>query len=187
LSDAARQPASPAELMRVFNRMALQGFGGVLAVAQREIVDREGWLSREQFVEMLSIAQVLPGPNVINLALMIGDRFFGTRGAAAAMFGLLALPLAIVLVLAALYGRLSTMPAIAGALRGMAAVAAGLVVSTALKLAPALRRNPMGIGTCVLLAALTFVMVGVLRWPLAGVVLGLGGLAMAIAWWRPAP
>jgi hypothetical protein len=69
------------ELFRAFNRLALQGFGGVLPVAQRELVERQRWLSREQFVETLSLGQVLPGPNIVNLALMIGDRFFGLRGA----------------------------------------------------------------------------------------------------------
>jgi chromate transporter len=70
----AAQPASAADLFFTFNRLALQGFGGVLAVAQRELVERKQWLSREQFVEMLALSQVLPGPNVVNLALMLGDR-----------------------------------------------------------------------------------------------------------------
>ena len=70
------------EIFRVFNRLALQGFGGVLAVAQRELVERERWMTPAQFVELLSLGQVLPGPNIVNMALMIGDRFFGWRGAA---------------------------------------------------------------------------------------------------------
>ena len=75
----ARGPTSAGDLFFAFNRLALQGFGGVLAVAQRELVERKGWLTREQFVEMLALSQVLPGPNVVNLALMFGDRFFGLR------------------------------------------------------------------------------------------------------------
>ena len=73
--------------------------------AQHELVDKRGWLTREEFAETLSVGQVLPGPNIVNMALMIGDRFFGWRGALAAMAGLLLAPLAIVLVLAALYAR----------------------------------------------------------------------------------
>jgi len=172
------------ELFRVFNRMALQGFGGVLAVAQRELVEREGWMTREQFVETLSISQVLPGPNIINMAIIIGDRSFGGRGVASALLGLLLLPLVIVLVLAALYGQLSNIPVVAGALRGMGAVAAGLVISTALKLLPTQKTNPMGPALSALFGALTLVTIGVLRWPLVGVVLGLGAVSMAIAWWR---
>mgnify|MGYP000232473147 CR=1 FL=1 len=63
----------------------MKGFGGVIAVAQRELVEREAWLTREQFLELLSVAQVLPGPNIVNLSMMIGDRFFGLRGAVVAL------------------------------------------------------------------------------------------------------
>ena len=181
---SARQPASPAEMFRVFTWLALQGFGGVLAVAQRELVERQGWLTRAQFVETLSIGQVLPGPNIVNMALMIGDRFFGWRGAVASLAGLLLVPTCIVLVLAALYGQLSSVPVVAGALRGMGAVAAGLVMATGLKVVPTLRQNPQGLMTCALWLVVTTLAVGVWRWPMVGVVLGLGTLSMAFAWWR---
>jgi chromate transporter len=181
------RPGSPRELFFAFNRLALQGFGGVLPVAQRELVERRHWMSREQFVETLSIAQVLPGPNIINMALMLGDGFFGWRGAAASVAGLLLLPLLIVLVLAALYGQLASIPVVAGALRGMGAVAAGLVISTALKLGPTLKKNALGLWPCLAFALLTLLLIGGLRWPLAWVVLGLGSLAMALAWRRLAP
>src|SRR5512137_1239543 len=170
MPDDLRTPATPGELFRVFNRMALQGFGGVLAVAQRELVERERWMTREQFVETLSLAQVLPGPNIVNMGLMIGDRFFGSRGIVAAVGGMLLLPLVIVLVLAALYGQLSSIPVVAGALRGMGAVAAGLVIATALKLAPTLKKNPMGRWPCLAFVAVTLLTVGALRWPMVWVV-----------------
>jgi len=182
--DPAGSPGSPAEMFRVFTWLALQGFGGVLAVAQRELVERQRWLTRAQFVETLSIGQVLPGPNIVNMALMIGDRFFGWRGAFASVAGLLLVPLIIVLTLAALYGQLSSMPTVAGALRGMGAVAAGLVVATGLKVVPTLRQNPQGLPACTLWLVLTALAVGLWRWPMVMVVLGLGGLSMAFAWWR---
>ena len=137
-------PRSLADLFFSFNRLALQGFGGVLAVAQVELVENKRWLTREQFVELLSASQVLPGPNVVNLALMLGDRWFGTRGALAALAGLLLVPLAIVMALTLVYDRFSGVPAVAGALRGMGAVAAGLVLVTAFKLIGTLRGNRMG-------------------------------------------
>jgi chromate transporter len=183
-SPVLRPPATPGEVFRVFNRMALQGFGGVIAVAQRELVEREAWLTREQFLEALSLGQVLPGPNIVNMALMLGDRFHGWRGAAAALAGLLAAPLLIVLALAALVAQWAAQPAVAGALRGMGAVAAGLVIGTALKLVAPLRRNVLGRPLAALFGGATFVLIGVLRWPLAAVVLGLGGIAVAAAWHR---
>ena len=182
----AAGPRSNADLFRTFTRLALQGFGGVLAVAQRELVDYRRWLTREQFVEMLAISQVLPGPNIVNLSLMLGDRYFGLRGAASALAGLLAVPLVIVLALATLYAEFASVPVVAGALRGMGAVAAGLVIATAVKLFSTLRTNRMGpvLGTG--FAALTFLLIAWLRWPLAWVVVGLGAVAVAVAWQKEA-
>ena len=179
-----RQPASSGEIFRVFNRLALQGFGGVLPVAHRELVERERWLSPQQFVELLTLGQVLPGPNIINLALIIGDRHFGWRGALAACAGLLLLPMFIVLALVTAYQHFADNPVLAGALRGMGAVAAGLVIATAVKLARTLETNPLGRPTGIALALSTAVMVGGLRWPMVGVVLALGGVGMALAWRR---
>ena len=175
-------PRSNADLFMTFTRLALQGFGGVLAVAQRELVEYRRWLTREQFVEMLAISQVLPGPNIVNLSLMLGDRYFGLRGAASALAGLLAVPLVIVMALTAAYAEFSRIAAVAGALRGMGAVAAGLVIATAVKLFGTLRTNRMGplLGTG--FAVLTFLMIASLRWPLAWVVVGLGAIAVAVAW-----
>ncbi len=170
--------------MRVFSALALQGFGGVLPIAQRELVERRQWLTREQFLETLSVGQVLPGPNIVNMALMIGDRFFGWRGAFAALTGMLALPLVIALTLAALYAQFAAVPVVAGALRGMGAVAAGLVIAMAVKLLSTLARNPLGRGLCLLALAATLAAVGWLRWPMAYAVLGVGGTAVLAAWWR---
>jgi len=176
------RPASVRQLFLAFNRLALQGFGGVLPVAQRELVERRRWLTREQFLEMLSLAQVLPGPNILNLALMIGDRAFGWRGVAAALGGLLLAPLLIMLTLTVAYGQLASVPMVAGALRGMGAVAAGLVIATAIKLFSGLRTHPLGRGWCLGYAGLTAALVGGLRWPMVFVVLGLGGLSMLQVW-----
>ena len=177
-------PGSVRELFFAFNRLALQGFGGVLPVAQRELVERLRWLDKEQFVEMLALSQVLPGPNIVNLALMFGDRFFGIRGAMAALAGMLLAPLVIVLALTALYAQFAQLPMVSGALRGMGAVAAGLVISTALKLLGTLRRNAMGLPISLAFAALTFAATAWWRWPLVWVIVGLGSLAMAVAWAR---
>jgi chromate transporter len=184
---ALHPPGSAAQVFRVFNRLALQGFGGVLAVAQRELVERERWLTPAQFLELLSLGQVLPGPNIVNMALIIGDRFLGWRGAAAALGGLMCAPLVIVLALAALYGQFMQQPMVAGALRGMGAVAAGLVIATALKLVGTLRTSVLGRPLAALFTLLTLLAIGVWRWPMVGVVLGLGSAAVAVAWWRLRP
>lgn len=181
------RPASPSALFFAFNRLALQGFGGVLPVAQRELVEHQGWMSQADFVELLSVGQVLPGPNIVNMALIFGDRFFGWRGAFAALAGLLLAPLAIVLVLAVLVRQGAETPAVTNALRGMGVVAAGLVLSTAFKLWGTLKANIMGLPTCAVLAGTTAVAVGGLRWPLVWVLIGLGMLAWVMAWHKLRP
>ena len=179
-----RRPGSCGELVRVFTRLSLQGFGGVLPIAQRELVERERWLTKAEFVELLSLAQVLPGPNVMNLAVMFGDRHFGLRGALATLLGMLGVPLVLVVGAAALYAGFAENPMVSGALRGLGAVAAGLVLATALKLMSTLRANPVGAGAAAVLAGLTLVAMVVLRWPMVWVVPGLGAPAVALAAWR---
>jgi len=181
IGGASAAPASLSELFWAFSRLALQGFGGVIAVAQRELVERLGWMTREDFVESLAAAQVLPGPNVINLSLMIGDKFFGLRGAFVALAGMLFFPALIVLGLAALAGHYLELPQVAGALRGMGAVSAGLIIATAVKLLPAMKASPLGMLPALLLAGLAIVAIAVMRVPLIWVVLGLGGLGVLLA------
>ncbi|WP_295640133.1 chromate transporter [uncultured Methylibium sp.] len=181
------RPASCTELFTAFTALALQGFGGVLAVAQRVLCEDRRWLSKAEFLEMLALAQVLPGPNVCNLSLMVGDRWFGTRGAFAALAGMMAVPLLIVLAAIALYAQFASHPLVAGALRGMGAVAAGMIVGTAVKLAGPLRASPLGLPVVALLGGACFAAVALLRWPLVWVLLGLGLLACGLAWRRLAP
>ena len=177
-----RQPESIADLFWSFTHLALQGFGGVLAIVQREMVENKQWLTREEFIEDWAVAQILPGPNVVNLSLMIGDRYFGLRGALAALAGILTFPLLIVLALAAIFAGVSDNSAVQGALRGMGAVAAGLIAATGLRLAGALQKNVMGSLACWLLAAVTFVAVALLRVPLVWVLASIGGLACGWAY-----
>jgi chromate transporter len=176
------RPHSKTALFAAFTGIALQGFGGVLTVIQREMVEKKRWMTRQQFVEDWAVAQILPGPNVVNLSLMLGDRYFGLRGALAALAGMMTVPLLIVLALALLYSNFADTPAVAGAVRGMGAAAAGLIGAAAIKMLGGLKHNVLGAGVCWGLIAATFVAVALLRLPLIWVVLGLGAPAYAYAW-----
>jgi chromate transporter len=182
-----QHPSSPADLFFSFTVLALQGFGGVVAVVERELVERKRWLTQEEFIEEWAVAQIMPGPNVINLSLMIGGRYFGLRGALAALSGMLALPLAIVLLLALSYSHFSDHPGLAGALRGMAAVSAGMIAATGLKLAAALKKHPLPLRYSIPLSLAGVLMVAFLRWPLFYVLLGLGSIGCLLTWRRIAP
>lgn len=186
LPDAA-PPAAPrslADLFISFSVLALQGFGGVLAVVQRELVEKKRWMTREEFVEEWAVAQLMPGPNVVNLSIMLGGRYFGWRGALAALAGMLTFPLLVVLALALVHAKFATDPHVAGALRGMGAVAAGLITATGLKLLPALQRNALGLPLCAVLGVAAFAAIALLRLPLAWVLLVLGGVAGVLAYRR---
>ena len=170
------RPHSLTELFWAFTALALQGFGGVVAIAQRELVDKKRWLTPAEFVEDWAVAQVLPGPNVVNLSLMIGDRYFGVRGGMVALAGMLSFPLVIVLILAALFAGVSDSAVVQGALRGMGAVAAGMIAATGLRLFAALRQNVLGALVGYALLAMTFIAIVLLEMPLIWVILGLGGI-----------
>lgn len=181
------QPESPRDLFLSFSMLALQGFGGVLAIVQHELVEKKRWLTREEFVEEWAVAQIMPGPNVVNLALMIGGRYFGLRGALSALAGMLVAPTLVVLLLALLYTQYAGHPQVAGALRGIGAVAAGLILASGLKLLVTLKANPLGIPLSLAFGLLTFAGIALLRWPLAYVLPTLGGLACALAYRKLKP
>ncbi len=178
-----QRPHSKTELFLTFAAIALQGFGGVLTIIQREMVDKRHWLTSKEFTEDWAVSQILPGGNVVNLCIILGNRYFGWRGALAALSGILLPPLVIVLLLATAYNQFVHLPEVAGAVRGMGAAAAGLIGAVSLKMMAGLKKNELGAGVCAALIAITFIAVGLLRWPLVYVVLGLGAPAFAYAVW----
>lgn len=178
------RPRSVTDLFVSFTLLALQGFGGVLAIVQHELVEKKRWLTREEFVEEWAVAQIMPGPNVVNLSLIIGGRYFGLRGALAALAGMLTVPLVLVLLLTLVYAQYAHHPALAGALRGMGAVAAGLITAAGLKLLSALKKNPLGLPACAMLGTACFVAIALLRLPLGYVLPALGIIAFGLAYRR---
>ncbi len=175
---AAPAPASPAQLFAVFTWLALRGFGGVLPWAQRVLVEERRWVTRDQFVELLAFGQLLPGPNICNVAIMVGERWFGWRGSVAALGGLLAAPAAVVLALGVLYGQYGDEPMVRRALAGMGAVAGGMIIATAIKLAATQRKRWRWMA----FGALAFVAIALLRLNLVGVLAVLLPAAVVAAW-----
>lgn len=176
------RPDNLRDLFWSFTRLALQGFGGVVAIVQRELVEEKRWMTREQFLEDWAVAQILPGANVVNLSLMIGDRYFGMRGALAALAGMLAFPLLVVLLVALAFAGVGDSPQVQAALRGLGAVAAGMIAATGLKLAAALNQNVMGPAVCWCLVVATVLAIAVARVPLALVLVVAGGPAWVWAY-----
>lgn len=160
-----------------FMRVGISGFGGVMPFAHRMLVLRERWLDEKEFIGVLSLCQFLPGPNIVNMAIVVGRRFGGPRGAVAASVGLIVLPFLLIVTLGALYGVAGHLPHVRDAFAGIASGAAGLVLAMALRMARPLRTTAWQIAV----AALAFVAIALLRWPLFWVLLGLVPLALFLA------
>jgi chromate transporter len=145
---------------------------------RRALVHRHRWVSDQQFIELLGVAQVLPGPVAFNLTVMMGHRLGGYRGALAAGAGLVCAPLLLTLALGIAYMHFGTLPLVQSMLRGMGFVATGLVIANALGLSTALPRRPVPW----LFVALVFAAVGLLHFPLLAVMATLGPCAIAFTW-----
>lgn len=140
--DAVRPPAGLWELYWGFLSIGARSFGGVLPWAHRVMVEEKRWLAPADFAELLSLCQFLPGPNVGNLSVVLGRRWFGLRGAVAAFLGLMALPYFWVLGLAVLYADYATHPTVRAVITGVGIAGAGLFIGTALTLGKPLMRQP---------------------------------------------
>ncbi len=167
------------ELFVAFLQISLSGFGGAINWAHRALVEKRHWMSDEDFTETLSLCQFLPGPNIVNFAMCLGQRRHGIRGALAALSGVIAVPLVIFVGLAVLYSRFGQMNIVHGALSGISAAAAGFVITVGVRLTRPHRRRPWS----ALFGAASFVGMGLLKLPLVYVLLVLAPPSIAVAWW----
>jgi len=167
-------PQSLFDLFVFFLLLALQGFGGIIAFIERGLVQNKKWLTQEEFVDDWAVARSMPGGAVINMAIIFGSRHFGARGAIVSVLGIFLVPSFIVLMLAMLYATYGNQPQVAEALRGMGAVAAGLILATGVKLLKVLKSNVMGVKFCAAIATTSFVAVSLLHWRVIYVMMGLG-------------
>ena len=167
-------------LFLAFSSVGLSGFGGVLPFARRMLVEERGWMSAEEFNAQLGLCQFLPGPNVINLAVVIGKRYQGLSGAVVAPVGLLAGPFAIVLLLAMLYDAYGSLPLVQGMLRGIAAVGCGLLFAMAWRMGAAIKDKASFLPFTILVVAA----IAWLRWPMPLVMVGGLLLSGGVAYWK---
>jgi chromate transporter len=183
----------PLRLFVTFSSLALSGFGGVLPFAYRTLVERSRWLDAREFAGLLAIAQVMPGPTICNLSVMIGQRYAGFAGSCAALAGIVAGPFFIVIGLGVAWQHYGGLSAVKHALGGMSAVAIGLILATGIKMGinlfkpgdanpPRSRYGSMRRIAQFALGALAFSGVGLLGWPLVAVVAALAPVAIALSW-----
>src|SRR6266480_7197033 len=176
---ALPSPPGLVELFVAFAKVSLAGFGGVLYWARRGIVEQRRWMTPEEFNETYALCHFLPGPNVVNLSVVFGSRFRGIPGSLAAFAGLLGPPVVIMTILAALYARYGEIDALRRILAGVSCAAVGLLLSAVFRMMmPLVKRRDL---VALVLLAAVFVAIGLLRLPLAAVLLVAIPLSIAIA------
>jgi chromate transporter len=179
---AAVAPPRLSELFIAYALISLYGFGGVLAWSRRMMVEERRWLTPEQFNEAYALCSFLPGPNIVNFSVIFGSRVRGPLGGLVALVGLLGPPMALIIVIGALYAHYGDLPALRRALIGVTAAAAGLIMSTVAKMALPLFRNRAVGGPVIALA--TFGAIGIAQWPLPIVLVVVLPISLALAWVR---
>jgi chromate transporter len=178
VGDGAPAAVSLKDLFAGFLKVGMSGFGGVLPFARRMLVEDRRWLTADEFNEVVALAQFLPGPNIVNVSVIVGRRFQRAAGSFVAAFGLMLMPMVILLVLASLYAQVAQHPVVERATHGVSAAAAGLVFAVALKMAQPLRKTIWKIG----IVLVAFAAIGLARLPLLWVLAVLVPVSFAIAW-----
>jgi chromate transporter len=173
-SSAEKPAVSLATLMNVFFRVGMASFGGATAAfLYREIVQMRRWMSEEEFLAALTLSQVMPGANPVNMALYVGSQLRGGMGGFVAVLGLVGPPFVVILILGVLYTTYGGSPVVQAALAGIVAIGVAMVLQLGVQLARNIRRLvPAAI------ALVIFVVVGVLNWPMIPVVLVLAPLSV---------
>ena len=162
-------------------QVALSAFGGGLSAwSQRIVVEQRRWMTNEQFLTGLTVARLFPGPNQINMAVYIGTRFRGLRGALVALTGMVLIPFTVLMALGVAYFWLHETPAIDRVLAGVVAAAAGMALSMGFKILDEYWHDHIAL----LLALGVFIAMDVFLLRRVPVVLVSGPLAMAWYWPR---
>jgi chromate transporter len=174
----ARPRPTLGQLFGAFFMVGLTGFGGVLPWARRMLVERRGWLTDREFAELLPLAQLLPGPNVSNIATIIGRQYHGALGAVTGVCGLYLAPTIITIGVGYAYASWGSAPVTSHLLAGLMPVATGLVIATVLKLLVSLPRDLRNL----VLVLATFIAVGLLKLPLLLVLAVLGPFGTWLMW-----
>jgi len=167
------------ELALLFLRLGATAFGGPaahIALMRDEVVHRRGWMTDEQFLDLLGASNLIPGPSSTEMAIHIGHRRAGWRGLVVAGTCFIVPAALLTCALAWAYVRFGELPEVGWLLYGVKPVVIAIVVQAIVALAPAAARTPLlwALGAVVAVAA-----------ALGGnefvVLLGAGGATVALA------
>ena len=115
----------------------LGGGYAMLPLIQREVVDRQGWIDEEEFLNMIALAQAAPGLIAVNSAIFIGWRVGGWRGVAGAVLGAVLPSFLIILAIATVFAEWKELPAVEAAFKGIRPAVVALIAAPLMKMARA--------------------------------------------------
>jgi chromate transporter len=180
----ASTAASSATVPQIFLEFLLIGAtsfgGGVVAYLRSGLITKRGWIDDKSFVELLSISQSLPGLNATNMAILVGDRLRGVSGAIAGILGVCLPGALFMLAVGMVYREHGEHPIATAALKGVAAAAVGLILSTAVQLS----KKSLEHRADVFFVVATILGVNRLHLSVLTVLLAVG--IIATFWYRPA-
>jgi chromate transporter len=182
IADPAMKPrVSLAEIALVHARIGMVAFGGGMSgLFYREVVINKGWMTEEEFLSGLAICQIIPGVNIGNLTVYIGQQLRGALGALVALAALLTGPFFFVIGVGMIYDRLRDYDAVIAALAGVTAAAMGMLMLVVVKGSLRASRTDGGL----LIITSVAMAIGVLRWPMIPVLLVAAPVSIGLAWRR---
>lgn len=164
-------------MFMAFLQIGVSAFGGALPWGRRVLVEDRGWLSEKEFTEIVTVCQAVPGPNMVNLSVFIGTRYHGVLGALIAFAGIVGVPLAILLVINAVYHAFAHLQQVRSGMAGMAAAATAYLLFMSLKMGGPFWKRPLGIVLCAAAASLAFFA----HWHMALVLLVCGAVGVVLS------
>lgn len=180
-ADTPLEPASLAGLFLVCLKIGMLSFGGGLSGwLYREFVQQKRWIDTDDFASSMAMSQMLPGANVINLVICMGEQLRGPAGAISSAFGFLIGPFFAVIGLSMLIDSIGNAGSLQDALAGVAAAATGLLIVMCWHGVRRASRHLAGLAIVVAVA----IAVGILKWPLLAVVVCVAPVSIAISWKR---
>ena len=173
------EPVSLGTIFWIFFQIgSLSVGGGLTAWLYREIVEKRKLMSEADFMGAMTLAQVLPGINMTNLSVYVGQRLRGVKGAIVAILGLILVPFFAIITIGSIYAKLKAQPGLHHILDGMAAAAVGLLLAMCIKAVKVTRMEPVQLG----IGGLVILLVGVLRLPMVPVILVLAPVSIWLVW-----
>ncbi len=143
------------KLFLVMFKIGLFTFGGgyaMIAIIERELVERKKWIEHDEYLDMVAIAESTPGPIAINSATYIGYKIGGVIGSIFATLGVVLPSFIIIFVISLVFDKFLEFEWVRFAFRGIQACVSYLILSAGIKMFKGLKKSPLNLVLCVVTA-----------------------------------